>query len=91
MCEQRNSGFFNIKLHEIMETVDYMKIIQVDLSRNDFTQLGLHLNISGKEKMTKLLGDNIQELMSSKEEKPLSFRNRKKIYRTLYRKKIRQN
>jgi len=55
----------------MMETVDYVKIIQADLSRNDFTQHGLHLNISGKEKMAKLLGDNIQKLMSSKEETTL--------------------
>jgi len=54
-----------------METVDYVKIIQADLSRNDFTQHGLHVNISGKEKMGKLLGDNIQKLMSSKEETTL--------------------
>ena len=55
----------------MMETVDYVKIIRADLSRNDFTQHGLHLNISGKEKMAKLLGDNIQKLMSSKEETTL--------------------
>ena len=54
-----------------METVDYVKIIQADLSRNDFTQHGLHLNISGKEKMAKLLGYNIQKLISSKEETTL--------------------
>jgi len=62
---------FNKKLHEMVETVDYVKIIQADLSRNDFTRHGLHLNIPGKEKMAKLLGDNIQKLMSSKEETTL--------------------
>jgi len=55
----------------MVETLDYVKIIQADLSRNDFTQHGLHLNISGKEKMAKLLEDNIQKLMSSKEETTL--------------------
>jgi hypothetical protein len=52
----------------MMETADYVKIIQADLSRNDFTQHGLHLYISGKEKMAKLLGDNI--LTYSMEQSP---------------------
>jgi len=70
-CVNKEIVVFNKKLHEMMETVDYVKIIQADLCRNDFTQHGLHLNISGKEKMAKLLRDNIQKLMSSKEETTL--------------------
>jgi len=42
---------FNRQLHKVVKTADNAKIIQADLSRNDFTHHGLHLNISGKEKM----------------------------------------
>jgi hypothetical protein len=43
-----------------------MKIIQENLSRNDFTLHGLHLNVSGKENMAKLIRENIKKLMSGK-------------------------
>ena len=52
-----------------MKTAD-VKIIQAVLNRNDFTHHGLHLNNSGKEKMAKLIGNNIKKLMSRKEETP---------------------
>jgi hypothetical protein len=35
--------------------------IKKNLSRNDFTLRGLHLNIAGKEKMAKLMGENIKK------------------------------
>jgi hypothetical protein len=35
-----------------------VKIIQANLSRNHFTLHGLHLNISGKEKISELIGEN---------------------------------
>jgi hypothetical protein len=62
---------FNRKLHKMMKTADKVKIIQANLSRNDFTLHGLHLNISGKEKMAELIGENIKKkLMLRKEETP---------------------
>ena len=61
---------FNRKLQKMMKTADKVKIIQGNLSRNDFTFHGLHVNISGKEKMAKLIGENIKKLMSRKEETP---------------------
>jgi hypothetical protein len=36
-----------------------VKIIQTDLSRNDFTRHGMHLNASGKEKTVELIGRTI--------------------------------
>jgi hypothetical protein len=51
---------YNRKLHKVVKTADNVKIIQANLSRNDFTHHGLHLNISGKEKMAKLIGENIK-------------------------------
>ena len=35
----------------MIKTADNVKLIQTNLSRNDFTLHGLHWNISGKEKM----------------------------------------
>jgi len=52
---------FNRKLQKMMKTADKVKIIQGNLSRNDFTFHGLHVNISGKEKMAELIGKNIKK------------------------------
>jgi hypothetical protein len=62
---------FNRKLHNMMKAADNVKTIQANLSRNDFTLHGLHLNISGKEKMAELIGENIKKLMARKEETPI--------------------
>ena len=42
----------------MMKTADNVK---ANLSRNDFTLHGLHLNISGKEKRAELIGENINK------------------------------
>ena len=61
---------FNRKLHKVVKTADNAKVLQADLSRKDFTCHGLHLNISGKEKMAKLIGvsgeGSLEEIRSSK-------------------------
>jgi hypothetical protein len=60
LCVNKEIEVFNRKLHKVVNTADNVKIIQVDLSRNDFTHHGLHLNTSEKEKMAKLIGVNIK-------------------------------
>jgi hypothetical protein len=39
---------FNRKLHKIFKTMDNVKILDISLNRNNFTQYGLHINIVGK-------------------------------------------
>jgi hypothetical protein len=56
----------------MMKTADNVKIIQANICRNDFTLHGLHLNISGKEKMAELIGENIKKkLMLRKVQTPI--------------------
>jgi hypothetical protein len=59
-CVNKDIEVFKRKLHKVVKTADNVKIIQADLSRNDFIHHGLHVNTSGKEKMAKLIGDNIK-------------------------------
>jgi hypothetical protein len=48
-CVNKEINLFNSKLQKIMKIKGNVKIIQTDLSRNDFTRHGMHFNASGKE------------------------------------------
>jgi hypothetical protein len=50
----------------VLKTADNVKIIQANLSRNDFTLHGFRLNISGREKMAELIGENIKKKMMAR-------------------------
>jgi len=69
-CVNNEIVVLNRKLHKLVKTADNVNIIQVTLNRNDFTRHGMHLHISGKEKVAKLTGQSIKKLMSRKEEAP---------------------
>jgi hypothetical protein len=62
---------FDRKLHTMMKTADSMKIIQANVSRNDFTLHGLHQNISGNGKMSELIAENVKETNGKKRRNPL--------------------
>jgi len=61
---------YNRKLHKVVKTAGNVKIIQATLNRNDFTCHRMHLNILGKEKMAKLIGDSIKTPMTREKETP---------------------
>jgi hypothetical protein len=61
---------FSRKSHNMMKTADNVKIIQTNLSRNDFTHHGLHLNISVKGKMAELVWENIKQTHGNKRANP---------------------
>jgi hypothetical protein len=65
-CVNKEMEEFNTKLHKMMKTVDNVKAIQANLSRNDFILHGLHLNIFVKEKMAELIGENIKKSNGNK-------------------------
>jgi lysophospholipase L1-like esterase len=71
-CVNKEIEVFNRKLHKMMKTVDNVKTTEANLGRNDFTLHGLHLHISGKEKMAELIGENTKKLTARKK-KPPSF------------------
>lgn len=73
-CVNKEIEVFNRKLHKVLKTVDNVKIIQANLGRSDFTRHGLHLNLSGKEKMAKLLGESINKPISREENTPIRLK-----------------
>ena len=76
-CVNKEIVVFNRKLHKVVKSVSNMKIIQSNLNRDDFTRHGMHLNLSSKEKVAKLIGENIKQLTAHKI-KPPSLRIDKK-------------
>jgi len=69
-CVNKETVVFNRKLHKLVQTADHVNIIQATLNRNDFMRHGMHLHISGREKVAKLIGESIKKLMSRKEVTP---------------------
>jgi hypothetical protein len=70
-CMNKEIEVFNRKLHKIIKTADNVKLLHTNLNRNDFTRHGLHLNISGKEKIAELIGESIKNLITRNEETPI--------------------
>jgi hypothetical protein len=72
-CVNMEIEIFDRKLHTVMKTANDVKIIQENLSRNNFTLHGLHQNISGKEKVAEFIGGSIKETNRKKRRNPLHF------------------
>ncbi|PNF14606.1 hypothetical protein B7P43_G13104 [Cryptotermes secundus] len=73
-CVNKEVEVFNRKLHKIMKTMNNVEVLQTKLNRNDFTRHGLHLNISGKEKIAKTISNYIKNLGMKKEEFPIAMK-----------------
>ena len=48
-------------------------IIDINVTRNEFTRHGLYMNSSGKEKIAKIIGHNITNLLTS-QNPPISLK-----------------
>jgi len=60
-CINNEVQVFNRKLHKIFKARDNVTILDINLHRNDFTQHGLHLNTTGKEKIAEMIVENIKQ------------------------------
>jgi hypothetical protein len=54
-----------------MKTRENAYLIDLNLHRKDFTQHGLHLNISGKVKTAELIGESIKQLFYNPKKTPI--------------------
>jgi hypothetical protein len=59
-CMNMEIEILDRKLYTMMKAADIVKIIQENLSRNDFTLYGLHQNISGEEKLAQFIEEKIK-------------------------------
>jgi hypothetical protein len=72
-CISKEVQVFNRKLHKIFKARDNVKILDINLSRNNFTQHGLHLNTVGKEKVAKITAKNIRQFRVKNKNIPISL------------------
>jgi lysophospholipase L1-like esterase len=70
-CVNREIVVFNRELLRVVKSVGNVKIVQTNLNRDDFTRHGLHLNLSGKEKVATLIGESIKQLIPRKKAPPI--------------------
>ena len=57
-----------------MKNKDNVKILAQETIRVDFTQHGLHLNASGKDKIVKMMSLNIYQLLEVKKKDPITLK-----------------
>jgi hypothetical protein len=70
-CVNKEIEVFNRKLRKMMKTNSNVSVVHTNLSRSDFTPHGMHMNVSGKETMAVLLGQNIKTFMVKYKESPI--------------------
>ena len=70
-CINNEVQLFNRKLHNIMKNKDNVRILDQEMNREDFMQHGLHLNATGKDKVVKLMSQNISHLFEFSKKQPI--------------------
>jgi hypothetical protein len=58
-CVNKEIQTFNRKLNKSMKNKDMMKVLGYKVTREDFTNHGLHLHSTGKNKITQLITQHI--------------------------------
>jgi hypothetical protein len=67
-CINKEVEVFSRKLHKIFKARGNVKILDINLKRNNFTQHGLHLNTVGKEKVVEIIAKIIRNFRVKKKE-----------------------
>jgi hypothetical protein len=73
-CVNKETEVFNRKVQKMMKLDSHVSIVYTNLSRNEFTQHGMHLNASGREKLALYIGQNIKAFMVKHEDTPIRLK-----------------
>jgi hypothetical protein len=63
-CVNNEIQVFNRKLSKMTEAMSHVVLLDLAMDRNDFTRHGMHLNLSGKEKVALLIGQHLINLLT---------------------------
>jgi hypothetical protein len=65
---------FNRKVQKIMKLDRNVSVVDTNLSRNEFTQHGRHLNASGREKLAVFIGKHIKTFIANHTDPPIMIK-----------------
>ena len=65
-CVNQETEVFKRKLRKHLKDMQHVHVVDVNLTREEFTRHGLHLNYLGKEKMAKTLEHSIKALLTTR-------------------------
>ena len=65
-CVNQEAQVFKRKLHKQLRDMQHIHIVDVNLTRDEFTWHGLHLNYLGKERIAKTIEQSINTLSTTK-------------------------
>ena len=66
-CINTEIQAFNRKLRKVIKPFLHVKLLELPLNREDFTDHGLHLNSIGKETVSKLIGQHLTDSLPEQE------------------------
>jgi lysophospholipase L1-like esterase len=73
-CVNQEIQVFNRKMQKMMKVNSNVSVIDVNLSRSEFTRHGMHLNASGREKMAIILGQKVKSFLVKHKEAPIMLK-----------------
>jgi hypothetical protein len=63
-CVNYEIQVFNRKLSKMTKVMSHVELLDLAMDKNDFTRHGMHLNLSGKEKVVLLIGQHLINLLA---------------------------
>ena len=63
-CVNKETVVFTRKLHKQLKDMHHVSVVDINLTRDKFTRHGLHLNSSCKERIAKIIGQNMTKIVS---------------------------
>jgi hypothetical protein len=58
-CVNKETQVFNRKLRKLLKDMNHTSVVDTNLTRDKFTHHGLHMNLSGREMIAKIIGQTI--------------------------------
>ena len=72
-CVNKEVVTFNRKLHKLMRNKLKVKMLFYEITSEDFTSHGLHLNATGKTTVAKTIAQNLLQLYEDKKTHPITL------------------
>jgi hypothetical protein len=79
-CVNKETQVFTGKFYKILKDMHHVSVVDTDLTRDNYTQHGLHLNSSGNEWIAMIIGQTIVTILTMK--KPAISLNWNEVPRT---------